>query len=183
KVTIEGSLLTNGTQNNVIQTPTPKNVSILGGKGNIMLATRESTLIGGSGNKTIASQSFIGGGESNVITGNYSRNAVILGGKGNTIIGGASIILGGERNTISGNNSVTLGNNISITGDTSLAAGSGVQLEAAQSFVWNEGTKKFSVTGNNVFALNATRGMIVNTPTPHLQATLTLNGDLRVQTG
>ncbi|MDR0651519.1 MAG: hypothetical protein LBG59_09290, partial [Candidatus Peribacteria bacterium] len=33
KVTIEGSLLTNGTQNNVIQTPTPKNVSILGGKG------------------------------------------------------------------------------------------------------------------------------------------------------
>jgi hypothetical protein len=138
-------LLTNGTQNNVIQTPTPKNVSILGGKGNIMLATGESTLIGGSGNKTIASQSFIGGGESNVITGNHSPNAVILGGKGNTIIGDASIILGGEKNTISGTQSTTLGNNIHITGDTSLVAGSGVQLQASQSFVRNDGQTRLSL--------------------------------------
>jgi hypothetical protein len=123
KVTVNGSLLTNATQGNSIQPNAPKNVSILGGKGNKMLAERESTLVGGSGNSTTANLSFIGGGEKNTITGNAER-AVILGGKENTLIGGDSVILGGEKNSISGNHSVTLGNNVSITGDASLAAGS-----------------------------------------------------------
>jgi hypothetical protein len=59
KVTIDGSLLTNRTQGNSIQSSTPKNVSVLGGKGNKMLAIEESTLVGGSGNSTTAMQSFI----------------------------------------------------------------------------------------------------------------------------
>ncbi|MDR2415371.1 MAG: hypothetical protein LBD75_01865, partial [Candidatus Peribacteria bacterium] len=108
KVTVNGSLLTNAAQGNLIQTVAPKNVSVLGGKGNKMLAIAESTLIGGSGNSTTAIQSFVGGGEQNVITGSADR-AVILGGKENTLNGKDSVILGGEKNSISGSGSVTLG--------------------------------------------------------------------------
>jgi hypothetical protein len=145
KVTIHGSLLTNSTQGNSIQSVTPKNVSILGGKGNKMLAEAESTLIGGSGNNTATIQSFIGGGESNSITGNAER-AVILGGKQNRIVGTDSVILGGEKNTISGSQSVTLGSHIHIIGDASLGAGSGVQFQSSQSFGRNDGKEKFTST-------------------------------------
>jgi hypothetical protein len=60
KVTINGSLLTNGNQKNAIKSSAPQYVSILGGKGNTMFATGESLLLGGSGNSTTAFQSFIG---------------------------------------------------------------------------------------------------------------------------
>ncbi|MDR2415293.1 MAG: hypothetical protein LBD75_01395 [Candidatus Peribacteria bacterium] len=144
KVTVNGSLLTNAAQGNVIQIVAPRNVSVLGGKGNKMLAPENSTLMGGSGNSTTATESFVGGGEQNVITGSTAR-AVILGGKGNTLSGNDSIILGGEKNTISGSSSVTLGNKVSISGDLALAAGSGVKLQASQSFIWN-GSGTFTVT-------------------------------------
>ncbi|MDR2415319.1 MAG: hypothetical protein LBD75_01560, partial [Candidatus Peribacteria bacterium] len=71
--------------------------------------------------------------------------AVILGGKENTLNGKDSVILGGEKNSISGSGSVTLGNKVNITGDRSLAAGSGVKLQASGSFVWN-GSGTFTVT-------------------------------------
>jgi hypothetical protein len=179
KVTVNGSLLTNGTRENVIQANIPKNVSILGGKGNKMLATAESTLIGGSGNSTTADQSFIAGGESNIITGNATR-AVILGGKENTLSGEDSIILGGEKNRITGSGSVALGNNVSITGDRALAAGSGVKLQASGSFVWN-GSGTFTVSQDNLFAINAQRGMAIRTNDPHAFAALTVSGDIRIQ--
>jgi hypothetical protein len=91
--------------------------------------------------------------------------------------------LGGEGNRISGNNSVTLGNNVIITGNASLGAGSGVRLSGSGSFVWNGNGATFTVSQGNLFAVNAKRGMVVNTNEPHLIAILTVEGDIRVDTG
>jgi hypothetical protein len=60
KVTVSGSLLTNSNQKNTVKSTAPQHISLIGGKGNTMFSTGESTLIGGSGNTTAAFQSFIG---------------------------------------------------------------------------------------------------------------------------
>jgi hypothetical protein len=58
KVSIDGSLLTNATERNIIS-GTSTNVSIIGGKNNIIHSGDETTLIGGSGNTISSTQAFI----------------------------------------------------------------------------------------------------------------------------
>ncbi len=56
--------------------------------------------------------SFIGGGESNVISSGFSHSAVV-GGIGNTVTGHCSVILGGSGNAVSHDYAAVFGNGVS----------------------------------------------------------------------
>jgi hypothetical protein len=177
-VTISGSLVTNVHQHNAAS-GNVKNVSLLGGCSNRMAGAAESTIIGGFTNRITATMSFIAGGTENQIT--RGSKSTILGGKNNTITGKSSIIVGVGENTISGSNSTIIGGNNEISGTVSLVAGNNVEVNAHNTFVWNDGESKFTITKSNLFAVKGTKGMVIGKNTPNVVAALSVKGGLRVQ--
>jgi hypothetical protein len=179
-VTMNGSLLTNQTQQNEISGD-GGNVSLLGGKENVLTVVNsgQSSIIGGETNTVASDLSTIIGGYNNRILGG-STQSVILGGEENTIVGSTSTILGGKNNTVTGGSNVILGEHNSISGANSLAAGSGVRITRDSIFARNDGTEVFTVNQPNLFAINAIGGIVVGSTLPHQLAVLKLNGNLRV---
>jgi hypothetical protein len=180
-ISINGSLITNVEhhQTSLENNKTSSNISILGGNKHSTKHATGSTIIGGDSNTITSAQALIGGGQGNTITESSSRST-ILGGETNTISGQTSTIIGGQGNKITANNAIVIGNNSTVGGANSLAAGSNVNNNQANTFAWSDGSS-FSPTKPNLFAVKGTRGAVVAGNVSHASASLTLNGDLRVQ--
>jgi hypothetical protein len=91
-------------------------------------------------------------------------NSGIVAGDTNTIEDGAeSVILGGSQNTIKGNGSFSAGTNTLIKKLYSFAAGSMVQIDHNQCFVWGDGSQLTTNTTSNQVIARAKNGFFFYT--------------------
>ncbi|HET9135745.1 MAG TPA: hypothetical protein VFO76_03845, partial [Candidatus Kapabacteria bacterium] len=119
------------------------------------IAPEFSAIVGGDDNHihgvNAIENSFIGGGLTNTVTGNFSS---IVGGTENAVVGDNSSILGGENNTLTGAHSVILGGQeLNLTGNNSIGF---------NAFVSGSPGGTFTTTANNSFFLGNVDILIAN---------------------
>ena len=114
--------------------------------------------VAGNSGGTGSQGATIGGGVSNLASGDYST---IAGGLSNVASGSASAVAGGVANTASGGGSIVAGgDHNAATGALSFAAGYRAKATAAGSFMWADSSEAdFGVNETNFFGVRATGGV------------------------
>lgn len=107
----------------------------IGGGDSNVVTGQGSTIAGGEGNTASGIDATVGGGGGNRATG---VDSTVAGGDVNWASGNRSTVVGGEGNTASGSNSTVIGGQSNAaSGVTSVAAGEGAIAAHAKSFVWS----------------------------------------------
>ncbi|HUA64570.1 MAG TPA: hypothetical protein VME24_01905 [Alphaproteobacteria bacterium] len=156
-----------------------------------------SVIGGGYNNAIYEYDSFIGGGQQNLIMP-YADHSVISGGESNQVVGSLSVnvygaIGGGYFNTILTNSTCDIipgGYGNVAGGFESFAAGTMAQATNTGTFVWSDDstTNSFGSTGTNQFLIRAAGGVGIGTNNPaaaalHVVGASPTNIALRVSTG
>jgi hypothetical protein len=111
------------------------NQATIGGGDSNVVTGQGATIAGGEGNTGSGIDATVAGGGANRATG---ADSTVAGGDVNWASGNRSTVVGGEGNTASGSNSTVLGGQFNTaSGVTSVAAGEGAIAAHAKSFVWN----------------------------------------------
>jgi hypothetical protein len=165
-----------------------------------------ATIGGGQGNSASGFSANVSGGQRSTASG---RTATIGGGQGSTASGPQATVGGGDRNIASGEIATVGGGRFNVAGtyatvpggvgnqaggQFSFAAGRQAKVrDPAQSgdldgdegtFAWADSTAAdFASTGPNQFLIRAGGGVAINTASPASGAALTVNGNIRTDTG
>lgn len=142
------------------------------GGGNLNEATSfASTISGGTENQAQGKTSFIGGGNANNAQGWWST---ISGGNYNTAKGFVAYVGGGDHNHADGNYSaIPGGEKNAARGANSFAIGQLAKANDDHSFVWSDGsTDSMYTTGAQQFLINASGGVGIGTNKPDAPLTV-----------